>query len=147
MPVYTIESGNISLAAGTALTALQLTTPSTRRGELIELGISFSDTTATDAPGLIELRTQSTAGTSSSFTPSPDDPAEPASLCTARNTFTAEPTDVALMYPGPWRLTPVGGLFVYQFDGKKIPISTSVGVRLTYPNNQSNVRVYLKFKE
>jgi len=148
MPQYTIESGSISLVAATPKTALQLVTGSTRRAKLIEIGVSFTSVTSSHAPGLVELRSQSTAGTSSAFTPGQADPAETAAISTALNTFTAEPTDVAQMYPGPWNVTPVGGLFVYTFPVTKIIAASSrVGLRLTFPDAQSGVRAYMIFEE
>ena len=148
MPRYTIESGSFALVGGTPKTALQLVTGTTRRARLVELGISFNSTNAAHVPGLIELREQSTAGTSSAFTPDPEDPAETAAICTARNAFTVEPTDVGLMYPGPWQLTPVGGLFVYQFtDRKFVAISKRVGVRMSYADSQNVGRCWLTFEE
>lgn len=150
MHIYTIDSADISLVAATAKTALQLVAGATRRSKIKEIGVSFASVTSTDAPVLAELRTQSTAGTSSAFTPFPLVPDDPAAIQTARNLFTVEPTDVALVYPGPWRVTPVGGLFIYQWpEGEelRVAISTRVGLRLTSPAALSNVRAYMIYQE
>lgn len=150
MHQYTIDSGDYS-SLSTARTILQLVTGSTRRARLKEFGISFASVTATDAPVLVELGTETSAGTSSAFTPRPTDPTDPASISTALNTFSGtEPTGFALAGPGPWRVTPIGGLFVYQFpEGEElvVAVSTRLAMRLTAPQAQSSVRGYFIFQE
>ncbi|MFI5228398.1 MAG: hypothetical protein ACHQWU_04970 [Gemmatimonadales bacterium] len=146
MHIYTIESGEFSLVAATAKTVLQLVLGATRRAKILEIGVSLESITSTDQPGLVELRKQSTAGTSTSFTPNPVDAADPAAIQTALNTFTAEPTDVAAVFP-PMRLTPVGGLLVYAWTVDLLPaVSTRVGLRLTFPQAQSG-RAWLTYQE
>lgn len=150
MHIYTIESGSASLVGATPKTLVQLVTGSTRRSKIIEVGCSFTSVTAANASGLVELRASSTAGTSSAFTPVPIDPADPVAIQTARNAFTVEPTDVGPIYPGPWNVTPVGGLFVYSWSvgvDLMVPISTRYGLRFTFPDNQSGVRAYITYQE
>lgn len=149
MHIYTIDSGAASLAAATAKTILQLVNGSTRKSRLIEIGVSLGDTVSTHVSGLVEFRTQSTAGTSSAVTPAPVDLTDPAAIQTARNLFTVEPTDVAQVFP-PVELTPVGSLYVYQFpQGEEliVPVSTRLGIRLNFPDAQTVLRAWLKYGE
>ena len=153
MHQYGVESGSVSLVAATAKTVWQWVTGSTRRSRLLEVGFSFVSTTATHIPVLAELRIQSTAGTSSAFTPTLSDQTDPAAISTARNVFTVEPTDVSLLQPGPWSVTPVGGLFVYNWSQSLadyniiMAVSTRLGLRLTAPDAQTGVRAYGLFQE
>src|SRR3954467_15925161 len=117
MHIYTIETAaDVSLVAATAKTVLQFVLGATRRGKILEIGVTGQSvaTNPPDTPMLIELREQSTAGTSSANTPVAQDRADPAAIFTAVDTVTVEPTDVALRVPGPWRMSP-SGIFVYQF--------------------------------
>lgn len=150
MHVYRIDSGDISLSAATSKTALQLVTGATRKAKVLEFGVSFASTTSTDGPVLAEFLVNTSAGTSSAFTPIALDLSDPAAIQTALNTFTVEPTGTAAAGPGPWRVTPVGGLFVYQFpvdQELKVPVSTRIGLRLTAPSSLSNVRAYAIYQE
>lgn len=144
MHQYGVDSGDMSLVAATAKTLWQIVLGSTRRAKMLEITFSAASITATDPPVLLELREQSTAGTSSAFTPTLFDRADPAAILTARNAFTAEPTDVGLVVPGPWRITPVGGLFVYDWkinlSDLELAVSTRLGFRATSPNALTNVR-------
>lgn len=150
MHIYRIDSGDISLSAATAKTALQLVAGSTRRAKIVEFGVSFASTTSTDGPVLAEFLVQTSAGTSSAFTPVLTDAGDPAAIQTALNTFTAEPTGTTAVGPGPWRVTPVGGLFVYQFpvdQELKVAVSSRIGLRLTAPSALSSVRAYIIYQE
>ena len=150
MHIYRITSGDISLSSTVAKTALQLVTGSTRKAKLLEFGFSFASVTSTDGPVLAEFLVNSSAGTSSSYTPIAIDLTDPAAISTALNTFTAEPTGTTAAGPGPLRCTPVGGLFVYPFaQGVElvVPISTRLGLRLTAPSALSNVSAYILVQE
>lgn len=148
MHIYSIESGAVTLTGGVAQTVLQLVTGSTRRAKILEIGASFASVTATDVAGLVELRKQTTAGTSSSFTPYPNDSADPAAIQTALNTFTVEPTDGSAAFMPPMLLTPIGGLLVYTItDDIVIPVSTRVGLRLTFPGAESPARCWMRYQE
>lgn len=148
---YVVQAAaDIALTAATAKTALQLVTGATRRLKVCEIGIGFSSVTSTDAAVLAELRLQTTAGTSVANTPTAIDRLDPAAIFTANDTVSVEPTDGGLIGPGPWRITPIGGLFVYQFPAGQelvMAISTRVGLRLTAPATQASVRAYLICQE
>lgn len=152
MHLYGINSGGaISLVADTPKTAWQWVTPTSRRSKLVEIGVSFRSVTASDPGVLVELRLQSTAGTSSAATLTLIDQADPVALGSGRNAVTVEPTDVSLLVPGPWQVTPVGGLFVYDWkQGLEIvlPVSARIALRLTSPGvAQANVYAYGSVQE
>lgn len=133
MDVYTANRDAVALAAATAKTVIQIVTPATLRCVIRELLISLDGTTAANAPGLVELLTQTTAGTMSALTPNPQDIAAPASLVTAQHTATVEPTAGTVIRS--FRLTPYGGALPLRFDGVegiKLPISTRIGIRCTF---------------
>lgn len=152
MHIASIETAaDVSLVAATAKTLLQAVTGATRRLKLLEAGVSGASvaTNPPDTPMLIEIREQSTAGTSSANTPIVLDRQDPAAIYTALDTFTAEPTDVGLRGPGIWRISP-SGIWVYQIPwGQELvmQISTRMGLRLTAPNAESNVRAYMVWQE
>lgn len=144
MHQYGVDSGDVSLVATVAKTLWQLVLGSTRRLKMLEISFSGASVSPTDPPVKLELREQSSAGTSSAFTPTLFDRADPAAIFTARNAFTAEPTDVGLVLPGPWRVTPVGGLFVYDWkinlSDLELAVSTRLGLVATSPNALTNCR-------
>lgn len=133
---YTASRASVALAAATGKTVLQITTPSTIRALVREFSVSFDGVTAAAVPGLVELVTQTSAGTMSALTPAPVDPAAPASLVTAQHTATVEPTTVTVVKQ--WLISPYGGLAVFRFDGIDgresipLPISSRLGVRCTF---------------
>jgi len=150
MHQYRIESGAISLSSGTAKTALQLVTGATRRAKILEVGLSGVSVTSTDPAILMEFLLQTSAGTSSSYTPALIDLGDPVAISTALNTITVEPSGTTAVGPGPWQVTPVGGLYVYPFASDqeiRVPISTRVGLRLTSGSSLSGVHAYLVFQE
>jgi hypothetical protein len=132
MDLYTVKSASTALSASTTKTLLQIITPSSIRARLANLHVSFDGSTAGQAI-LVELLTQTTAGTSTA-TPAinPTDPAAPASLVTAGSNHSAEPT------AGIVELTrfvrPDGGSIDIPFYAERmptIPISGRLGVRVT----------------
>ena len=135
---YNIISDAQALAATVAETLLQLVTPATRRAKVTGFSIALESVTATDVPVLVELMLQTTAGTASAVTPTPFDQADPAALCTAQKSFTAEPTASTVIRR--LKLTPIGGLIVYDFpEGEEITmaVSTRLGLRVTAPQAQT----------
>ena len=151
MHIYTIKSGDYS-GLSAARTILQLVTGSTRRAKILEIGVSGGSVTATDAPVLIELGTETSAGTSSGTTPASDDADDPVAISTALNNFSStEPTGFAAVSSGPWRLTPIGGVLVYTFQpGQEfvMAVSTRFAIRVTPPASLSTaLNGYIKFQE
>jgi len=148
--LYRLLSGAQTLTATTAKTILQLVTPATRLAMIRTLEIGFASVTATDAPVLIQLFIQTTAGTMSALTPVAIDQTIPASLCTGcQKTATAEPTTTTELWSQ--QVTPVGGTAVFVFpkdEQIKMAVSTKVGLVCTSPATQTaNVRAVLTFEE
>jgi hypothetical protein len=151
MHIYKVESGDYTSIAA-ARTILQWVTGSTRRSKILEIGISFGSVTATDAPVLVELGTETSAGTSSSATISAIDALDPAAISTALNNFSStEPTGFSAVSAGPWRITPIGGTFVYQFPAGMefvMAVSTRLALRVTPPASLSTaIRGYFIVQE
>lgn len=131
MGLYSIATNEFSCATG-GKTALQLATGASNRARLVEFGISFQGTSAADAPALVQLLRQTTAGTTTSVTPVKLDAADVAAESTAGKNATAEPTpsDVLLNF----YLTPNGGAWAQQFPLGREPImaaSTYLGILVT----------------
>ena len=133
MDVYTASVDAVALVAATAKTVLQVATPATKRGRLLELQVSFDGVTAGNSPVLVELLRQTTAGTMTANTPNPHDSAAPASLLTASTNATAEPTAGVVLKR--WRITPNGGVLVLPegdpVRNAVIPVSGFLGIRCT----------------
>ena len=136
MDVYTASVDNVALAAATAKTVLQVATPATLRAVVREMQVSFDGVTASAVPGLVELLLQTTAGTASANTPAPHDAAAPASLVTASQNATVEPTAGTVIRR--FRISPYGGLLIARFDGLdgmepiRLPVSGRLGLRCTF---------------
>ncbi len=148
MHVYRILTGDQSLTAATAKTVAQLVTGATRRAKILTVETAFSSVTSTEAPVLIELLLQTTAGTMSAATPAIVDQADPAAISTAQITATAEPTASTILWAE--RVTPVGGTAVFVFPRDEqitMAVSTRVGLRMTSAASQSNVRAVVTFQE
>lgn len=146
MDAYTAAADAVALVAATAKTILQVATPATTRAVLREVQVSFDGVSATAVPALVEILTQTTAGTMTAVTPTPHDPAAPASPATAAKAATAEPTAGAVIKS--FRLTPYGGIMILRFDlneGIRIPASGRVGIRVTAAA-AVNVNAYATFE-
>jgi hypothetical protein len=146
-----IGAGGVSaaeaLAGATAETVIQLLTPSTRKAQVIEIGIGFDSVTASNVPATVELLLQTTAGTGTSITPDPTDPGMPAALVTAQHHFTAEPTASTIRWATTMPV--VGGLLIYQLPLDReiiMAVSTRLGLRITSPS-AVNVRGYIMHEE
>lgn len=146
--LYTANNAaDVALVAATAKTVLQLGTPATRKAWVKEVGISFKSVTLTDIPVLVQLFRQSTAGTATANTPSPDIEGQPAALCSANENATVEPTTGVLVRE--WYVTPVGGTLVYQLplgDEVEMAVSKFLGLVVTAAQAES-CRAYFKFNE
>lgn len=142
MDLYSVNSGVVSLSAATAKTVLQIATPATTRAKVVGFSVSFNSVTASDAPAVVDFLRQTTAGTGgTSATLAPLDPDAPASQVTGLYDINAaEPTGGNVLWSG--YVTPVGGLFVYNFaDGEEpiLDISNRVGIRINSPSAVSAI--------
>lgn len=87
------SSGEEALGAATAETVLQIVAAANHRVKITEYTVSFKGTSATDTPAFVQIRKQTTAGTSSAGTIVKEDSSVDETLQTAtRIDFTAEPT-------------------------------------------------------
>jgi hypothetical protein len=132
-------------------TLLQLTTPATRKAWITRLSVSGKDTDGTKVPAQVDLIRQTSAGTGgTSVTPRPLDPDIPASLCTALERPTAEPTNGGIVVAGPWYLTTVGGLYTLQWPlGLEIALDVSdrLGLRLITAGSINGIIAEMDFNE
>lgn len=136
MDLYTLNSGEVTLVAATAKSILQLVTPATTRAKITGFSVSFNSVTSSDAPAVVDLLRQTTAGTGgTAATMAALDPDAPAALASGLYDIdSAEPTAGNVLWSG--YVTPVGGLFVYNFaDGEEpvLDVSNRVGIRVTSP--------------
>ena len=148
MHIYNTSASAVSLTAATAKTVVMISAPSSRRGRIKEIGVGFNSTNTAHSPVVVRVMRATSAGTSTSATPAPLDPADPAALFTAGQNFTAEPTLTDLV-AGPYYITPVGGQLVYPLPlGDEIYIATSgpLAVVCPAPDNQT-CHAYLKHEE
>lgn len=122
-----------ALAAATAETVWQLLGVANRSIPIVEFGISFDGVTATAEPVLVELVSQSTAGTATGATEVTIKGSGTPQV-TGQHSFTAEPTLVNRL--AGWEVHPAGGLFVVQFPLGREPTlegATRIGLRCTAP--------------
>lgn len=150
MPRYLVSTPAESLTATVAKSVLGIIAGATRRFRVLRIQMGASSVTASDAPVLFEIcRTnQAGAGTSSAVTPEAVDPAEPASICTAARTYTVEPTVVTVR--DNFRVSPIGNTYLWEVPpGREYvwAISTTFVLRVTAPQNQSNVTISVLFEE
>lgn len=137
-----------TIATGTALkTLLQLIAPSDQDVALRELGISFAGVDATDAPILVQLMLQTTAGTMTSLTVLHTDRRLTSNFrTTAQHTATAEPTASTVLRS--WYVHPQCGLIVpFRDDAPLIVLAgTRLGLTVTAADGV-NCQPHLIFEE
>lgn len=151
---YNIIGTGISLTASTAKTVAAVAPGTTRSVRLLGVNIGFDSTTTTDSGVLLEVVRfdGTTAGTpGSSPTPVAQRAGIPAAISGGRVNFSAEPTVATVIWAT--RVTPIGSTIILPFPpDREIEMAAGganamLGVRLTAPNNQSNVVVTLEFSE
>lgn len=135
-----------AIAVATVETIIQLVAPATIRPTIEEIRVGFSNPASSDAPALIELLRQTTAGTSAAGpTPRPVDSAAPASLVSTLQDFTAEPTASDIVVTAS---VPVQAVYekVFDKDEIRIPVSGRLGLRITAPQAQTAI-VSVKYRD
>ena len=136
MDKYTVTADGVALVAATAKTVLNIASPATIRMRVTGIQISFDGVTAGNAPVLVELLRQTSAGTVTAVTPAATDPAAPAALGTAGKNASAEPTGPTVIKT--FRLSPNGGTAFVPLVGADmitVPVSGFFGIRCTAANN------------
>lgn len=136
------------IASGVAAkTLLQILAAANHRLRIKEVGVCFHGIVNTEAPVLVQLVRQSTAGTMSALTPVKEDSSLAETLTTtAQHTATAEPTNTDVLRS--WAVHPQSGL-VYQAvpgDEPIVPGAGRVGLVVT-AGVSINVDAYIKFEE
>jgi hypothetical protein len=150
MHIYDIiTAADVSLVAATAKTVLAWINGATRRVRCLEIQVGFNSQTSTDQAVLIELVRFTTDGTGTAVTPAASDPGNPAAIGTAKHSYSAEPTTATVIWNT--RLTPQqGGTWTYQIPQTRervCAVSNLIGLRLTSPQAQSNVRAAMQMEE
>lgn len=147
MSVYTARVAAVSLSAATTKTLVQVVPGTNTPVRVIEIGISFDSTTASEAPVAVDLLRQTTAGTSSSLTIVADKESDSKSVvATALQTFSVEPTAGNVLRT--WHVTPVGGLLIIQFPLGREPdaLTNRIAIRANAPSAET-ATAYITFEE
>jgi hypothetical protein len=143
--VYNVgNSANISVAANTTTTVLQVEAPASRRLTLADFSISGISTDPAAATGTIwifrKLNADRGTGTATAVV-RPRDPAEPAALFAAREAPFTEGTQANWeLAAGPFPLSPVSTLFAWQFapgDEPVCGVNQALAVVARFGANQS----------
>jgi hypothetical protein len=135
---YTVNSGSVAMAAGTAKTILNVIAPAQFGIVVVGFEISFDGVTASAAPTLVEVcqSTQAGAGTPAGSPPTPVQIRGQAIAhgCTIGHNYSAEPTVLVAAYD--WWLDPNKGLFDRLWpQGRELEqiVSRSIAVRVNAP--------------
>lgn len=129
---WTATKSAIALTASTAGTILQLIAATNVREMVEEVAVTFNGITPTDPGILVEILTQTSAGTMSSLTPGKVNSLDTETLqLTAQHTAAAEPTPGTILYSA-YANEQTGWEFLWR-PGKEQPIpgGTRLGVRCT----------------
>lgn len=162
--MYVANSGEVTLTAATARTVLMVMSSEKLFGQVIEIGVSFTGTTASNEPVLIELvkstnATNSTPGTNNTEvkpvqTRGSGNQATIAlqnpSLFTAFAAAVAGKEPTVLLQLKAWRVSPTSGLLYQAPLGREpeIPVAASpfigIGLRMT-AKQEVGVSAYLEY--
>ncbi len=142
-----IQTSEVTLAAATAKTVIQLVAPSNHRVAILGFGVFFDGTSVTAEPVQVRVLRQTTAGTMSALTPVALDGSVGETIqSTAQHTASAEPTagnvvDVLEVHPqqGYEVMYPLGQEIILQGGGR-------IGIECTAPATV-NVRAKIRFEE
>lgn len=145
---YKLVTGSVSVTASGTKTIAMLTAPADERGKVKALLLSVDAGAAGDAAARVRICRFSSAGTGTSTTPVPKDPAAPASTFTGARDFSAEPTISDTL--GDFDLPRAGGS-VWQDriplgDEHIIPVSGRWGVVVTAGGQNIAVRCEIEFE-
>lgn len=140
MPDYTCKPAAVVAVSGaTAKSVLSVITGATRRARIKRVTIGGLSTTATHAPGTVEIVQLDTDGTGTAVTPTALDAGETAAIATSKSNYSAEPTGTAVIR-SIFSLSPQGVTIEKAFGpGEEIvvPVSKVLVVRVTMPDAQS----------
>jgi hypothetical protein len=135
--------GEVALAAATAKTVLQIVAGANHRVHLDLLKVTLKGIVPTDAPVLVEILRQTTAGTMTAITPKKvNDADNEALVVTGAKNATAEPTSGDVI--DEFLIHPQGGYAEVKPFNKPVPIigGGRIGIRITAPQaNTARVSV------
>jgi hypothetical protein len=138
-----------ALTAATAKTIVQIVAPTHQRLRIKRYGVSFDGSVSSAAPARVRVLRQTTAGTSSSLTPTKLDPNGTETIqSTALQTITAEPTagDVLKdfmvpVYQGLYEVTELLEAPIEMAGG------TRLGIEVTAPASVTTCRAFIHYEE
>jgi hypothetical protein len=135
-----------AMVAATAKTLIQLVSVANHIVAVTGYGVSGHGVSNTQEPGLIELLTQTTAGTASALTPRKKSKRAETLLTTAQEDFTVEPTTTEVLRVHT--LHPQATLDVRDGFMQELEIGGAgrLGMRATFADTQS-IDSYLDFEE
>ena len=134
-----LAQGSVAVSAATAKTIGQYAAAAASRAKLKGYRFSARSGTSTDAPGQINISTQTTAGTMSAGTLVARDPGDSAGRGTFQTNATAEPTTTTAIEP-LIDVAPQGAPVIYDYpygDEPVIAASGRVGLIATFPQAQT----------
>lgn len=148
--VYSVTTeGEEALAAATAETLLTLIGASATKARIVEWGVSFDGTSASAEPVRIRIVRATADGTGTSATIKPWDPDNPTANCTAKHSYTAEPTKESQALV-EMDVHPQGGVVIQYPLGREVVVDNSTGsivcIEVTAPA-VVNAEAYLVWEE
>lgn len=91
--LLTASTAEVALSAATAKTILQVVAASNHRVKVLGWGVYFDGVSPTEAPVVVDLQRQTSAGTMTSLTPTKNNDSDDETLqTTAQHTATSEPS-------------------------------------------------------
>lgn len=148
--IYSATSeGEEGLAAATAETVIALIGQTTVKAKLIEFGVSFDGVSTTAEPVQIRLIRATADGTGTAATVKPWDPDMTSNQCTAKHSYSAEPTKESTPLAS-WEVHPQSGIVVQYPLGREPTLDNATGsimcIECTAPATV-NVLAYLVWEE
>lgn len=142
--------GEEALAAATAETVIALIGATTVKARICEWGVSFDGISATAEPVRIRLvRTTADDGTATGATEKAWDPDNPTANCSAKHSYSAEPTKESTPL-ATYEVHPQAGIVVQYPLGREITLdnttSNGLAIECTAPATV-NVEAYIVWEE
>lgn len=151
MGLYSVTTEGEETTNANPETLLAVLGATTVKARLVEWGVSFDGTTATDAPVIVNLYQVTTSGTSTGATEAKWDRSGPTAQCTAHHSFTVEPTKGDRL--AQYEVHPQGGGLIVQYPLGREPVisdaSTGQGIAIVVETALSslNAVAYMVWEE
>jgi hypothetical protein len=148
--LFAIQTYPETLSGTATKTLLQLVTPTNQRLRIWEVSFSTKGIVAADAPILVDLLIQTTAGTMTANNPAAEDPsAAETPQVTGQRDASAEPTPATVLRT--WEVHPQGAILAWRAsqvaDAILIGGGRRVGLRVVTPGVTVLVRAYIRYEE